>query len=248
MKTLVLVRHGENVYNRANIFTGWTDVPLTLEGEQEAIEAGKILLEKGFDFDITYTSVLERAIKTLWLILEQMDRMWLPEIKTWRLNEKHYGKLQGLNKSEMAAQYGEEQVLLWRRAYDVRPPLLSEDEIADMRKESRYADVDNIQYMLGESLKDTVERVIPLWENQIKYDLLNNKRILISAHGNSLRGVVKYLDQMSEDEILHFNIPTGIPLVYQLDDNLKPINRYFLADEEKLKAAINKVANQGKAK
>lgn len=248
MKTLVLVRHGESVYNRANIFTGWTDVPLTPEGEQEAIEAGKILLEKGFDFDITYTSVLERAIKTLWLILEQMDRMWLPEIKTWRLNEKHYGKLQGLNKSEMAAQYGEEQVLLWRRAYDVRPPLLSEDEIADMRKESRYADVDNIQYMLGESLKDTVERVIPLWENQIKYDLLNNKRILISAHGNSLRGVVKYLDQMSEDEILHFNIPTGIPLVYQLDDNLKPINRYFLADEEKLKAAINKVANQGKAK
>ncbi|MDD3630455.1 MAG: 2,3-diphosphoglycerate-dependent phosphoglycerate mutase [Bacteroidales bacterium] len=248
MKTLVLVRHGESVYNRANIFTGWTDVPLTLEGEQEAIEAGKILLEKGFDFDITYTSVLERAIKTLWLILEQMDRMWLPEIKTWRLNEKHYGKLQGLNKSEMAAQYGEEQVLLWRRAYDVRPPLLSEDEIADMRKESRYADVDNIQYMLGESLKDTVERVIPLWENQIKYDLLNNKRILISAHGNSLRGVVKYLDQMSEDEILNFNIPTGIPLVYQLDDNLKPINRYFLADEEKLKAAINKVANQGKAK
>lgn len=248
MKTLVLVRHGESVYNRANIFTGWTDVPLTPEGEQEAIEAGKILLEKGFDFDITYTSVLQRAIKTLWLILEQMDRMWLPEIKTWRLNEKHYGKLQGLNKSEMAAQYGEEQVLLWRRAYDVRPPLLSEDEIADMRKESRYADVDNIQYMLGESLKDTVERVIPLWENQIKYDLLNNKRVLISAHGNSLRGVVKYLDQMSEDEILHFNIPTGIPLVYQLDDNLKPINRYFLADEEKLKAAINKVANQGKAK
>jgi 2,3-bisphosphoglycerate-dependent phosphoglycerate mutase len=174
--------------------------------------------------------------------------MWLPEIKTWRLNEKHYGKLQGLNKSEMAAQYGEEQVLLWRRAYDVRPPLLSEDEIADMRKESRYADVDNIQYMLGESLKDTVERVIPLWENQIKYDLLENKRVLISAHGNSLRGVVKYLDQMSEDEILHFNIPTGIPLVYQLDDNLKPINRYFLADEEKLKAAIDKVANQGKAK
>lgn len=248
MKTLVLVRHGESVYNRANIFTGWTDVPLTPEGEQEAIEAGKILLEKGFDFDITYTSVLQRAIKTLWLILEQMDRMWLPEIKTWRLNEKHYGKLQGLNKSEMAAQYGEEQVLLWRRAYDVRPPLLSEDEIADMRKESRYADVDNIQYMLGESLKDTVERVIPLWENQIKYDLLNNKRVLISAHGNSLRGVVKYLDQMSEDEILHFNIPTGIPLVYQLDDNLKPINRYFLADEEKLKAAIDKVANQGKAK
>ena len=248
MKTLVLVRHGESVYNRANIFTGWTDVPLTPEGEQEAIDAGKILKEKGFDFDLTYTSVLQRAIKTLWLILEQMDRMWLPEIKTWRLNEKHYGKLQGLNKSEMAAQYGEEQVLLWRRAYDVRPPLLSEDEIADMRKESRYADVDNIQYMLGESLKDTVERVIPLWENQIKYDLLDNKRVLISAHGNSLRGVVKYLDQMSEDEILHFNIPTGIPLVYQLDDNLKPINRYFLADEEKLKAAIDKVANQGKAK
>ena len=248
MKTLVLVRHGESVYNRANIFTGWTDVPLTPEGEQEAIEAGKILKEKGFDFDLTYTSVLQRAIKTLWLILEQMDRMWLPEIKTWRLNEKHYGKLQGLNKSEMAAQYGEEQVLLWRRAYDVRPPLLSEDEIADMRKESRYADVDNIQYMLGESLKDTVERVIPLWENQIKYDLLDNKRVLISAHGNSLRGVVKYLDQMSEDEILHFNIPTGIPLVYQLDDNLKPINRYFLADAEKLKAAIDKVANQGKAK
>jgi len=248
MKTLVLVRHGESVYNRANIFTGWTDVPLTPEGEQEAIEAGKILKEKGFDFDLTYTSVLQRAIKTLWLILEQMDRMWLPEIKTWRLNEKHYGKLQGLNKSEMAAQYGEEQVLLWRRAYDVRPPLLSEDEIADMRKESRYADVDNIQYMLGESLKDTVERVIPLWENQIKYDLLDNKRVLISAHGNSLRGVVKYLDQMSEDEILHFNIPTGSPLVYQLDDDLKPISRYFLADEEKLKAAIDKVANQGKAK
>lgn len=248
MKTLVLVRHGESVYNRANIFTGWTNVPLTQQGELEAIEAAKVLKENGFDFDITYTSVLNRAIKTLWIILEQMDRMWLPEIKTWRLNEKHYGKLQGLNKAEMAAKYGEEQVLLWRRAYDVRPPLLSEDEIAEMRKEARYADVDNIQYMLGESLKDTVERVIPLWENQIKYDLIADKRVLISAHGNSLRGVVKYLDQMSEDEILHFNIPTGIPLVYEFNNNLEPKKRYFLADEEKLKTAIDKVANQGKAK
>lgn len=248
MKTLVLIRHGESVFNKENRFTGWTDVALAETGENEARRGGKELKNKGFDFDIAYTSVLKRAIKTLWLVLEEMDRAWLPVVKDWRLNEKHYGQLQGLNKSEMAAKYGEEQVLLWRRAYDVRPPMLDKSDIEEQLKEARYSNVHNIDYMLGESLKDTVERVIPLWDEKISRDLHDNKKVLVAAHGNSLRALVKYLDGKSDEEILKFNIPTGIPLVYELDDNLKPIKSYFLADEETLKAAMDKVAGQGKAK
>jgi 2,3-bisphosphoglycerate-dependent phosphoglycerate mutase len=248
MKTLVLLRHGESIYNKENRFTGWTDVELSEKGIQEAIEAGQNLKKEGVEFDIAYTSVLKRAIKTCWLALETMDRMWVPVIPTWRLNEKHYGKLQGLNKSEMAAKYGEEQVLLWRRAYDVRPPLLDEEEIKPLLQEKRYQDVDNLIYMRGESLKDTISRVIPLWENEIIPKLQKGLTVFIVAHGNSLRGIVKYLENISDEEILHVNIPTGIPLVYTLDDNLKPISSRYLADEEKVKEAIAKVANQGKAK
>lgn len=248
MKTLVLLRHGESEYNKLNRFTGWTDVNLSEKGIIEARQAGISMREKGIDFDVAYTSVLRRAIKTLWLSLEEMDKMWLNVKKTWRLNEKHYGKLQGLDKSEMAAKYGEEQVLLWRRAYDVRPPLLEEADIAAQRNEARYADVDDVQYMLGESLQDTVGRVIPLWENEISHDLRSGKTVLVAAHGNSLRALVKHLDNMSNEEILKFNIPTGIPLVYELDNLLKPIRKYYLADENTLKQALDKVASQGKAK
>ena len=248
MKTLVLLRHGESEYNSQNRFTGWVDVNLSEKGITEARTAGKALKENGFEFDIAYTSVLRRAIKTLWLSLEEMDRMWLPVKHSWRLNEKHYGTLQGLNKSEMAAKYGEEQVLLWRRAYDVRPPLFEEDEVRPLLNEARYRDVDNLIYMRGECLKDTVERVIPLWENEIAPAIKSGKRIIIAAHGNSLRAVVKYLEGMSDEAILKYNIPTGIPLVYTLDDDLKVISSKYLADEETLKAALDKVAGQGKAK
>lgn len=248
MHTLVLLRHGESEYNRQNRFTGWTDVPLSEKGIVEAKSAGTIMKDKGFDFDVIYTSVLKRAIKTMFLAVEEMDRLWLPVKKSWRLNEKHYGALQGLNKAETAAKYGDEQVLMWRRAYDVRPPLYSEADIAEMRKEARYEDVDDVKYMLGESLQDTVERVIPLWENEIAPEIKAGKRVLIAAHGNSLRGVVKYLDKKSDEEILKFNIPTGIPLVYELDQDLNTIKSYYLADEEALKAAQDAVAKQGKAK
>lgn len=248
MYTLVLLRHGESEYNKQNRFTGWTDVPLSEKGIVEAKSAGTIMKDKGFDFDVIYTSVLKRAIKTMFLAVEEMDRLWLPVKKSWRLNEKHYGALQGLNKAETAAKYGDEQVLMWRRAYDVRPPLYTEADIADMRKEARYADVDDVKYMLGESLQNTVERVIPLWENEIAPEIKAGKRVLVVAHGNSLRGVVKYLDKKSDEEILKFNIPTGIPLVYELDENLNTIKSYYLADEEALKAAQDAVAKQGKAK
>lgn len=248
MYTLVLLRHGESEYNKQNRFTGWIDVPLSEKGIIEAKRAGAVMKEKGFDFDIVYTSVLKRAIKTMFLVLEEMDRMWLPVKKSWRLNEKHYGALQGLNKAETAAKYGEEQVLKWRRAYDVRPPLYSDDDIAEMRKEARYADISDLKYMKGESLQDTVERVIPLWENEIAPDVRAGKRVLIAAHGNSLRGLVKYLDKKTDEEILKVNIPTGIPLVYELDENLNSIKSYYLADEDTLKAAQEAVANQGKAK
>ncbi|MPM07861.1 2,3-bisphosphoglycerate-dependent phosphoglycerate mutase [bioreactor metagenome] len=248
MKTLVLLRHGESEYNSQNRFTGWTDVNLSDKGVIEARTAGKAMKESGYEFDIAYTSVLRRAIKTLWLALEEMDRMWLPIKHSWRLNEKHYGTLQGLNKSEMAAKYGEEQVLLWRRAYDVRPPLYDEADVKPLLNEARYKDVDNLIYMRGECLKDTVERVIPLWENEIAPAIKSGQRILIAAHGNSLRAVVKYLEGMSDEAILKYNIPTGIPLVYTLDDDLKVISSKYLADEETLKAALDKVAGQGKAK
>lgn len=248
MKTLVLLRHGESEFNSQNRFTGWVDVNLSEKGITEARSAGKALKDKGFEFDMAYTSVLRRAIKTLWLALEEMDRMWLPVTHSWRLNEKHYGTLQGLNKSEMAAKYGEEQVLMWRRAYDVRPPLYDEAEVTPLLGEARYKDVDNLIYMRGECLKDTVERVIPLWENEIAPAIKNGKRIIIAAHGNSLRAVVKYLEGMSDEAILKYNIPTGIPLVYTLDDDLKVISSKYLADEEALKAAMDKVAGQGKAK
>ncbi|MCX7697814.1 MAG: 2,3-diphosphoglycerate-dependent phosphoglycerate mutase [Bacteroidales bacterium] len=248
MKKLVLLRHGESIYNKENRFTGWIDVDLSEKGVEEAKEAGQALKNEKIEFDLAYTSVLKRAIKTCWLTLEAMDRMWVPIIPHWRLNEKHYGKLQGLNKAEMAAKYGEEQVLLWRRAYDVRPPLLDEEEVKPMLLEKRYQNIDDMIYLRGESLQDTIRRVIPLWENQIAPNLLEGKNILIVAHGNSLRGIVKYLENMSEQDILHYNIPTGIPLLYELDENLKPITSRYLADEEKVREAIAKVANQGKAK
>ncbi|PKP01232.1 MAG: 2,3-diphosphoglycerate-dependent phosphoglycerate mutase [Bacteroidetes bacterium HGW-Bacteroidetes-6] len=248
MKTLVLLRHGESEFNSQNRFTGWTDVSLSEKGVVEARTAGKALKDNGFEFDMAYTSVLRRAIKTLWLALEEMDCMWLPIKHTWRLNEKHYGTLQGLNKSEMAAKYGEEQVLMWRRAYDVRPPLYDEADVLPLMKEARYKDVDNLIYMRGECLKDTVERVIPIWENEIAPAIKSGKRIIIAAHGNSLRAVVKYLEGMSDEAILKYNIPTGIPLVYELDDDLKVISSRYLADEETIKAAMEKVAGQGKAK
>ena len=249
MKKLVLVRHGESEWNKLNRFTGWTDVDLSEKGIKEAIEAGQTLKKEGYTFDLAYTSVLKRAIKTLWLVLEKMDLMWIPEIKTWRLNEKHYGKLQGLNKAETAKKYGEEQVLLWRRGFDVMPPLLDESYRDEMLKNPQYAGLKREDIPLGESLKNTIDRVLPFWHSEIEPAIKNEKKIIIAAHGNSLRAIVKYLDNISDEEILKVNIPTGIPLVYELDDEtLKPVNRYYIGDPEKIKKAQESVANQGKVK
>ncbi|MCS6873254.1 MAG: 2,3-diphosphoglycerate-dependent phosphoglycerate mutase [Pyrinomonadaceae bacterium] len=250
MQKLVLVRHGESEWNRQNRFTGWKDVELSEKGIQEAIQAGELLRSEGFVFDEAYTSVLKRAIKTLWLILEKMDLMWIPEIKSWKLNERHYGALQGLNKSEMAAKYGEEQVLIWRRSYDVQPPELSEtdERFLELKKDPRYFEINPEDFPKTECLKDTVARVIPYWETEIAPKVKKGKRIIIVAHGNSIRALVKHLDKISDDEIIKLNIPTGIPLVYELDENLKPLRSYYLGDPEKVKAAQEAVANQGKAK
>ncbi len=248
MKKLVLVRHGESEWNKQNRFTGWTDVSLSDKGVQEAIEAGQTLKKEGYTFDIAYTSVLKRAIKTLWLVLEEMDLMWIPEIKTWRLNEKHYGKLQGLNKIETAKKYGEKQVLLWRRGFDVKPPLLDESYRDEMLKNPQFASMNKEDIPLGESLKDTIDRVIPLWHSEIAPAIKEGKKIIIAAHGNSLRAIVKYLDNIDNDTILKVNIPTGIPLVYELDDEtLMPIKSYYIGDPEKVKKAQEAVANQAKA-
>jgi 2,3-bisphosphoglycerate-dependent phosphoglycerate mutase len=247
MKRVVLLRHGESEWNRENRFTGWTDVTLSPKGIEEAVEAGRLLKKEGYVFDVAFTSVLARAVKTLWLALEAMDLMWIPVCKHWRLNERHYGALQGLNKAETAAQYGEEQVKLWRRSYDVRPPPL---EVSDPRfpgTDPRYAGLSDGELPRTECLKDTVARFLPYWHEKIVPAIFSQKRVLIAAHGNSLRALVKHLDMISDDEIVNLNIPTGRPLLYELDDHLKPIRHEYLGDPEQVRQAIEGVAHQGKA-
>jgi len=246
MIKLVLLRHGESIWNLENRFTGWTDVDLSSKGIEEAHRAAKFLKENGFVFDIAFTSVLKRAIRTLWIVLDDMDLMWIPVIKTWRLNERHYGALQGLNKLEMVEKFGEEQVLIWRRSYDIRPPALDKNDPRFPGNDPRYRDLKEEEIPLTECLKDTVNRFLPFWHNNIVPVLKENKRVIISAHGNSLRALVKYLDNIPDNEIVHLNIPTGIPLVYELDNNLKPIKSYYLGDEETVKKAIESVVKQTK--
>jgi 2,3-bisphosphoglycerate-dependent phosphoglycerate mutase len=248
MIKLVLLRHGQSEWNLANKFTGWKDVDLTEKGEAEGISAGQLLAEAGFEFDLAHTSVLKRAIKTLNIALEEMDQLWLPVKRSWRLNERHYGALQGLNKAETAAKYGDEQVHIWRRSYDTPPPKLDWDDERNIAGDRRYANLEKNQIPLGECLKDTVERVLPYWHESIVPDLKQGKKIIIAAHGNSLRSLVQYLDDVSKEDILKLNIPTGVPLVYELDDDLKPLKSYYLGNQEELAEAMNAVANQGKAK
>ena len=247
MKKIVLLRHGESAWNKENRFTGWTDVDLTPQGIAEAREAGRLLREQGFSFDIAYTSVLKRAIRTLWLTLDELDLMWIPVVRSWRLNERHYGALQGLNKAETAAKFGDAQVLIWRRSYDIPPPAL---EVTDDRypgRDPRYRQLTAADLPLTECLKDTVERFLPYWRDVIAPSVTAGDRVIIVAHGNSLRALVKYLDNVGDDEIVGLNIPTGIPLVYELSDELKPIRSYYLGDADKVAAAAQAVANQGKA-
>lgn len=248
MHKLVLLRHGQSAWNLENRFTGWTDVDLTEQGRAEAAAAGKLLREEGFEFDLVYTSLLKRAIRTMWLTLDGLDQMWLPVVRDWRLNERHYGGLQGLDKAETAAKHGEEQVKIWRRSYDIPPPALDESDERFPGRERRYANIPKSQLPLTESLKDTVARFLPMWENDIAPRIREGKRVLIVAHGNSLRALVKHLEQMSEEKILELNIPTGIPLLYELDGNLKPIRSRYLGDEEAARKAAEAVANQGKTK
>jgi len=248
MYKVVMVRHGESVWNKENRFTGWTDVDLSEKGIEEARKGGKILKENGYVFDVAFTSVLKRAINTLHIILAEMDLLWIPEYKHWRLNERHYGALQGLNKAEMAEKYGEEQVKIWRRSYDVPPPPLTKDDPRYPGHDPRYKDLKEEEIPLCESLKDTVARVLPYWNEVIAPTIKEGKRVIIVAHGNSIRALVKYLDNISDQDIVEVNIPTGIPLVYELDENLKPINRYYLGDPEEVRKAMEAVAAQGKAK
>lgn len=247
MYKLVLIRHGESTWNLENRFTGWTDVPLTDTGVEQAKLAGRLLREAGYDFDLAYTSVLKRAIWTLWHCLEEMDRTWLPVLKHWRLNERHYGALQGLNKADMAKQYGDEQVLIWRRSYDTPPPALDADDPRGQRHDRRYDKLDPADIPLTECLKDTVARVLPFWNESIAPAITSGKRLVISAHGNSIRALVKYLDNISDQDIVGLNIPNGIPLVYELDAELKPIKSYYLGDAEAAAKAAAAVASQGKA-
>ena len=248
MYKIVLLRHGESTWNRENRFTGWTDVGLTDTGSDEALCAGKLLRAEGYVFDVAFTSVLSRAIKTLWIALEEMDRMWIPVHHCWRLNERHYGALQGLNKSEMAAKFGEEQVLAWRRSYDVPPPALETSDPRHPKGDPRYAGLSASELPATECLKDTVARFVPYWRDTIAPVVLTGQRVLIAAHGNSIRAFVKYLDDMSDQEIVGLNIPTAIPLVYELDPDLKPIRHYYLGDPSAVEAAANAVASQGKAR
>ncbi len=248
MINLVLLRHGESIWNKENRFTGWTDVDLSRQGIKEAQDAGQVLKEKGYTFDIAFTSVLKRAIRTLWLVLDEMDLMWIPVYRSWRLNERHYGALQGLNKAETAAKYGEEQVLIWRRSYDIRPPSLEKTDERYPGNDPIYADLDEKDIPLTECLKDTVERFLPYWHEVLTPTIKSGKRVIISAHGNSLRALVKYLDHISDDDIVRLNIPTGIPLVYELDEALKPVKSYYLGDPEEVARAMEAVAKQGKAK
>jgi len=247
MKKLVLIRHGESVWNKENRFTGWTDVDLSPQGVDEARAAGRLLASEGYDFDFAFTSVLKRAIRTLNLALEEMDRLWLPVEKDWRLNERHYGGLQGLNKSETAAQYGEDQVLVWRRSYDTPPPALAAGDERDAARDRRYAGLGG-NVPRTECLKDTVARVVPCWHERIVPRVAAGERVLVAAHGNSLRALVKFLDGISDAEIVGLNIPTAVPLVYELDDVLKPIRHYYLGDPEAVAKAAAAVASQGKAR
>jgi 2,3-bisphosphoglycerate-dependent phosphoglycerate mutase len=248
MKKLVLLRHGESLWNKENRFTGWKDVDLTEKGIEEARAAGRLLKTEGFDFDFTFTSVLKRAIRTLNFALEEMDRLWLPVEKDWRLNERHYGALQGLNKAETAAQYGEKQVLVWRRSYDIPPPALEPGDERNPSRDPRYASLDPARVPLTECLKDTVARVVPYWNESIAPRVSKGERVLIAAHGNSLRALIKFFDKMSDEAIVAENVPTGIPLVYELDDALKPLRRYYLGDPEAVAQAMHSVAAQGKAR
>jgi 2,3-bisphosphoglycerate-dependent phosphoglycerate mutase len=245
---LVIVRHGESTWNQENRFTGWTDVDLTEKGRQEAKEGGQVLTREGFTFDVAYTSLLKRAIRTLWIIQDEMDLMWIPVHGSWRLNERHYGALQGLNKAETAAKFGEDQVKIWRRSYDIPPPELTADDERYPGHDPRYKSLSQAELPLTECLKDTVARVLPLWNQTIAPAIREGRKVLIAAHGNSLRALVMYLDQVPEAAIVELNIPTGMPLVYELDDNLRPLNRYYLGDPEKVKAAMEAVAAQGRKK
>ena len=242
---LVLCRHGQSDWNLKNLFTGWTDVDLTEKGIQEAVDGGRLLADMGYEFDIAFTSVLKRAIRTLWLMLDEMDRMWIPVVRDWRLNERHYGALQGLNKAETAAKYGDEQVHIWRRSYDITPPALEVTDERHPSHDARYAGIENLPGT--ESLALTLDRVLPSWEEKIAPELRAGKDVLIAAHGNSLRALVKMLDKVSDEEITGFNIPTGIPLAYELDDDLSPVSREFLGDPDAVAKAAAAVAAQGKA-
>ena len=248
MLKLVLLRHGESTWNRENRFTGWTDVDLSEKGIEEARQAGRVLKEQGYGFDLAFTSLLKRAVRTLWIVQDEMDIMWIPVRKSWRLNERHYGALQGLNKSETAAKYGEQQVLVWRRSYDIPPPALEENDPRFPGRDPRYGALAPAQLPLCESLQDTYRRCLPYWHKSIVPAMRAGKRVIIAAHGNSLRALVKYLDAVSEEDIVNLNIPTGIPLVYELDGNIKKIRSYYLADAAELEKARRAVADQGKAR
>ena len=246
MKKIVLLRHGESVWNKENRFTGWTDVDLTAQGVEEAKRAGQLLRDAGFVFDVAYTSLLKRAIRTLYIAQREMDLLWIPVFKDWRLNERHYGALQGLNKAETAAKFGEEQVHIWRRSYDIAPPPLSIGDERHPGHDRRYADLAPQELPLTECLKDTVERFLPYWLDVIAPAIQDGKRVLIAAHGNSLRALIKYLDAVSEEKIVGVNVPTGLPLVYELDDNLKPLRSYYLGEQDAAERAMQAVANQGR--
>ena len=246
MKKLILLRHGESTWNKENRFTGWTDVDLSPKGVEEAQNSGRLLREGGFTFDIAYTSVLKRSIRTLWIVLDELDQMWIPVNLTWRLNERHYGALQGLNKLETALKYGEEQVQIWRRSYNVRPPALSPEDERYPGFDPRYRNLEREDIPLTECLQDTVARFLPYWNETIAPQVKSGQRILIAAHGNSLRALVMYLDNLSEQDVMQLNIPTGVPLVYELEEDLKPIRSYYLGDQAEIDQAMQVVANQGK--
>jgi len=248
MYKVVLLRHGESTWNKENLFTGWTDVGLSEKGMQEAIDSGREMRKEGYVFDIAFTSVLKRAIKTLWLALEELDQMWIPVYNSWRLNERHYGALQGLNKAQTAEKYSEQQVKIWRRSYDIQPPALTPDDDRYPGKDPRYASLKPEELPLTECLKDTVARTLPYWHDTIAPTVRSGKRVIVAAHGNSLRGLVKYLDNVSDQDIVGLNIPTGIPLVYELDDQLRPLRHYYLGDPEAVARAAQAVADQAKRK
>ena len=248
MYKVVLLRHGESVWNKENLFTGWTDVDLSAKGLEEANEAGKVMKELGYTFDIAYTSVLKRAIRTLWIAMDQMDLLWVPVVRDWRLNERHYGALQGLNKAQTAEKFGEVQVKVWRRSYDVPPPALEPSDDRYPGLDPRYAGLTKKELPLTECLKDTVNRFLPAWHNVIAPTVRSGKKVIVAAHGNSLRALVKYLDNVSDNDIVGLNIPTGVPLVYELDASMKPVKSYYLGDQEKIKASMESVANQGNVK